>query len=193
MELSGFISSYSPYYKNDSKTLQRYQIVDAYLQFYYKFIRPIERKVDEGSFRRDPTLALNKSEYSTWLGFQFERWCRANHILIAELLGFKSVKYKHGSFFSRKSSLMEPGFQWDLVFDRKDRVMTLCEVKYLKSEVDINIINEFESKIALFPQEKLKGYAIEKVLIAAQGANEKLRSAGYFDKIISLEDIVMTL
>jgi len=43
------------------------------------------------------------------------------------------------------------GYQIDLVYDRDDKVYTLCEVKYLQSKVTPKIIEEFEKKTGPFP------------------------------------------
>jgi len=58
------------------------------------------------------------------------------------------------------------GYQIDLVYDRDDKVYTLCEVKYLQSKVTPKIIEEFEKKPALFPNPE--NSTIHKVLITTK-------------------------
>lgn len=190
LELCGFIESYAPYNNPSSKKLVRYQISDPYLQFYYKFIAPIERDISMQSFNANPVQALNTSQYDIWLGYQFERWCRSHHRIIAQLLGFSAVKYEHGSFFSRTVDKTAPGFQWDLVFDRRDRVVTLCEVKYLRTPATVKVANDFQKKLELFPDTRLKGRAVERVLIAPLGASMELQNLGYFDRVITGEELL---
>lgn len=79
------------------------------------------------------------------------------------------------------------GLQVDLIFERADQVLSICEIKYLQSKVDTNVIDETEQKIKRLPNPKK--YTIHKVLIAANGASESLINRHYFDTIITLEDL----
>lgn len=185
LELCGFITRYAPYNLDEQSLLTRYNISDQYLQFYFKFIEPIYGEIQNGNFNKNPTLPLNTDTYLKWLGYSFERFCRKHHRLIARLLGFESVKYKAGAFFNRQSHTQNKRFQIDLVFDRADRVFTICEIKYLQSKATCRIIADFERKLELFPNPKRA--TISKVLITTEGADNKL--ASYFDRILTLDDI----
>lgn len=187
LELCGFIECYTPYQTGSKSKLNRYCISDNYLQFYFKFIKPIENEIDHGDFSEFPSNALNKESYQKWLGFAFERFCRKNHRLIAKFLGFSSVRYKSGVFFNRQSVINEKGFQIDLIFDRADHVMTICEIKYLQGKVGPEVIDDFEKKLEFIRHKK--NSTIEKVLISANGATESLLARAYFDRIITLNDL----
>lgn len=187
LEICGFIKRYTPYNLNSSSRLARYSISDQYLQFYFKFIQPIADDIDEGNFNQNPMSAVNTASLGKWLGFAFERMCRNKHRLIAKILGFESVRYRSGTFFNRATDQQQPGYQLDLLFERDDRVITVCEVKYLQSKVTAKVIEEFEQKLALFPNSKIN--SIHKVLITSQGAADSLINKGYFDRIVTLDDI----
>ena len=154
---------------------------------YFKFIKSIEKNIDEGIFNSNPSFALKTDSYHKWLGFSFERMCRKHHKLFAKILGFESVRYKSGAFFNRMTDAKKPGYQIDLVYDRDDKVYTLCEIKYLQSRVTSKIIEEFEKKLALFPKPINK--TIHKVLITTEGVDNSLIDYGYFDRIITLKNI----
>lgn len=187
LELCGFIKNYVPYNLGKTSTLSRYAINDQYLQFYFKFIAPKHDDIVSGIFNKEPSQAINFDTYMKWLGFAFERFCRENHRLIATILGFSGVTYQHGAYFSRSTEKEKPGFQIDLLFHRQDRVITLCEIKYLKQPVKRRIIKEFEEKKLLFPCPK--NHSIQSVLISAEGADKSVSDHAYFDKIITLEDL----
>ena len=74
MELCGFICKYSPYNLGESSHLVRFCVSDNYLQFYYKFIKPISSDIQKGSYRESPTSAIKFDAYQKWLGFAFERF-----------------------------------------------------------------------------------------------------------------------
>lgn len=187
LEICGFITKYSPFNLGEDSHLTRFAITDQYLQFYFKFIHPVSSKIQNGDFDKDPTHAINQQVYQKWLGFSFERFCRKHHRLIARQLGFEAVEYQVGTFFDSSSKEL-PGFQIDLVFDRRDNVYTICEVKYLMERVSKRVIREFEEKLKRFPNPKKK--TIQKVLITTEGQDSSLEKEHYFDRTILLEDIV---
>lgn len=183
----GFITQYTPYNLSEKSTLARYQISDNYLQFYFKFIKPLHQRITYGDFKQNPNNAIKIDDYYKWLGFAFERLCRQQHQLIANILGFGSVKYKFGAFYNRATNTEKPGFQIDLIFEREDRVFTVCEIKYLQSKVTSSVIDEVERKLELLPNPK--NHTIHRVLISANGAEESLINRAYFDNILTLEDL----
>lgn len=186
--LCGFIEQYVSYQVEEGSMLVRYCISDNYLQFFYKFIKPKLREIKQETFNDSPTELLKSDTYQKWLGYAFERYCRKNHKSIAKILGFDAVSYRTGPFFNRNTQKHDAGFQVDLVFDRADNVITICEIKYLQSAVDATIIQEFEQKLKYFPNEKNK--TIHKVLISAEGVTPALLNRSYFDRVITLEELV---
>jgi hypothetical protein len=187
LEVCGFIEKYTPFNLASNSLLARYCITDAYLQFYFKFIHPLEKHINNGDYDLDPLQAINMATYQKWLGFTFERFCRKYHRVFARILGFSAVKYQVGTFFSRKTNTENPGFQIDLLFDREDHVITLCEIKYTQTSISSKVVDEFAKKLELFPNEKNK--TIQRVLITNMGADSALLHRAYFDYIIKLEDI----
>ncbi len=188
LELSGFIQKYTPYNATKNTTLARYSIFDAYLQFYFKFIEPIKADIDKGKFNLSPTTALNNQQYQIWLGYAFERFCRRYDYVLAKMLGFSAVRYTSGAFYNRNLMQTEPGFQIDLLFDRADNVITVCEIKYLQTKVKKKVVDEFEEKIANLPLKD--NQTLQKVLITASGAEQSLIDQHYFDAIITLNEIM---
>lgn len=187
LEICGFITRYTPYNASKSSLLGRYTIVDNYLQFYFKFIEPVSSDIITGQYEGEETRAIKMQVYQQWLGYSFERYIRANHRRIAKLLGFDAVNYTVGAFFDRKTTAETPGFQIDLVFDRADNVLSVCEIKYLQVPVSSRVIREMESKIELWGPPPRK--TIHRVLISAEGADQGLVNRAYFDRVLCLGDL----
>ena len=186
LELCGFIEEYTSFHLPNSPSLVRYAITDYYLMFYFKFIKPLAKQIATGKFNLMPTQVLKQDTYYKWLEFAFERFCRKNVVAIATRLGFAGIHYESGPYFSKKFDNEHPNFQIDLIFNRADHVLTICEIKYLQRKVDVGIIEEFERKLLLMPNPKKR--TIHKVLIAANGATDGLIDRHYFDCIITLDD-----
>ncbi len=185
--ICGFVEKYTPYNLNEHSKLTRYCINDTYLQFFYKFIKPIIKRIDNGDFERNPVGAIKMETYQKWLGYSFERFCRKYHYIIATILGFSAVNYKVGAFYNKSTSKSCPNFQIDLVFDRPDGVFTVCEIKYLQKKVGTKIIEEMERKIELLPNPKNK--TIHRVLITKEGIDDALKRRHYLDTVITIDEL----
>ncbi len=191
LEECGFIESYTPFDAGENSKLTRYAVSDAYLQFYYKFIHPKQKAIEAGEFIHNPLSALDMTSLEKWKGFAFERFCRSNHKLIAKILGFDAVNYRHGAYFNRALSAEDAGFQMDLIFERADKVYTICEIKYLQSPASKKVIEDFERKLSRFKQHGAKhNYSMQRVLISPSGTEDSLVHAYYFDRILMLEDFL---
>jgi hypothetical protein len=187
--LCGFISVYQSFDSGRDSANKRYQISDNYLQFYFKFIKPLSDQIANGDFADNPNRALTMTLFEQWLGYAFERYCQNHAYQIATILNFGSIKYKASPYFrrGRKEKLEDArNYQLDLVFERSDRVYTICEIKNTITPVTVT---QARDTIAKFELAKFKKkYAVQRVLISTQGATEEVHNAGYFDRIIGLEE-----
>lgn len=186
LELCGFIERYSPYNVAARSRLVRYALSDNYLQFFYKFIDPIRDRVAQGKFNSSPLRALSLQSYRIFRGHAFERFCRSQDFRIAEILGFSGVDYKAGSYFDRKS--LASNFQVDLLFERKDRVYTICEIKYQEAPLGVKVFHEVQEKLTKMNLKK--NYRVQLVLVTAGPVEEKLLHGAYFDRVITLGELV---
>lgn len=191
LEACSFIEKYTPPHLPDETIVARYCIADPYLQFFFKFIAPLEKAIRSGDYESTPVRPLEGEAFSKWLGFAFERFCRRSHRVLAKILGFEAVKYRSGAFFTRRDLKSKEGFQIDLLFIRADHVLTICEVKYYQGKVGSEVIQDMEKKISLLKKAypKAEKSTFHKVLITINGADKSLLSRGYFDRIITLKDI----
>jgi AAA+ ATPase superfamily predicted ATPase len=192
LERSGLIESYWRFGSSAGSKLKRYAIKDHYLQFHGRFIRPVLKEIERGAFVDQPTKPLNLSAYQQWLGYGLERFVRHHAHQLAAHLGFSAIDYRAGPFFSRADLNDGRGYQVDLVFDRADRVLTVCEIKYTRAPVGVAVIDDLERKIErmLASSRSLARRAIHRVLVAPNGATESVRNRMYFDAIVGLEAFV---
>jgi AAA+ ATPase superfamily predicted ATPase len=187
----GFIAENINFGKPLQQRKLRYYVRDQYLRFYYSFIKPIKTKVEFGEYTSSPTRAINEERYRKWLGFSFERFCIENAYSIAKILNFGAVNFSASSFFQKaEDSSNNRGTQIDLIFERADKVYTVCEIKYQLKPIGLEIIDEFENKLSALP--KKKQYSIHKVLISPFGITQKLKDRLYFDQVITIDDLFST-
>ena len=104
---------------------------------------------------------------------------------IARILRFDDDVISFGPYFKKDDR--NKGFQIDLIFQRSQNIITVCEIKYSENSISTLVIPEFQRKLG---QLKVKrGVTVEKALITVNGADQSLYDADYFDYIISIEDL----
>lgn len=125
LEQSGFIQAFNPYGKKNKDKI--YRLVDYYTLFYFKFILPAKNS-EAGYFM---TLYTSQS-FKTWTGYAFENICLQHTNQIKKALGIQGVYSENYTFYQTKKQDNE-GAQIDLIIDRKDGVINLCEMKFYDS------------------------------------------------------------
>ncbi len=187
LEQAGFISSATPFDKGPSSRLIKYHLSDAYLRFYFSFIQPNLRKIRSGVSDNLLGKLSQSGRFHAWRGRAFEYLCLAHVRRIVEVLGFTGIDFSHGPYF-RAPKRKDAGVQVDLLFDRADHVITICEMKCSLTPVGRKIIQEVERKAAVI-RRKYPSKTIQKVLIILGKPTRELASSGYFYRIIEAEDL----
>lgn len=101
-----------------------YQLVDCYTLFYYQFVK-MAHGVDDEYW----TKLLRTPAYNTWCGLAFERVCLLHSRQIKAALGISGIMANIFSWHV-KGNDVHPGVQIDLLIDRSDNVINICEMKY---------------------------------------------------------------
>jgi len=186
LESAGFISSATPFHKGHNSRLLKYFLSDAYLRFYLMFIRPNLKKIKTGVQTDLFAKIAQSGAFRGWMGRSFEYLCIEHTARISELLGFSGIEFSFGPYFNAPGK-DSPGVQTDLLFDRQDNVITLCEMKYTLSPIGMDIIEEVERKAEII-NNKFKKKTIQKVPIASSKPTRDLVSCGFFYRIIKPEE-----
>jgi uncharacterized protein len=135
---SGFVSEY-PFYQN-KKQLSLYRLSDEYSKFYLKFIE------NNTSFGEGTWLRLHqKQSYKSWAGIAFENICLKHVSEIKKALRIDAIYSQHSSWFNKNAQI-------DLLIDRDDNVINLCEMKFYNDKVTIDkrLYNELKNKATTF-------------------------------------------
>ncbi|MDO4214369.1 MAG: ATP-binding protein [Bacteroidales bacterium] len=180
LESCGFIRSYN-ILGNERKDAT-YQLIDPFTIFYYEFMSENTHK--------DPLFwshSLNKPVYHTWCGLSFERVCMLHAEQIKHALGISGVVSGVYAWHSTKG---KPGAQIDMLIDRDDDVISLCEMKYTSTpwEMQTNDLEDFLRKEEVFRWETGTKKSIHKVLVSANGVKRN-ENSDELQKVITLEDL----
>lgn len=183
LEYCGFIRKYNQIGKVLKDAM--FQLVDFYTLFYFKFI--LENK------RHDPNFwskSIGSALYNNWCGLAFERVCFAHIPQIKHALSIGGVVTNEYSWYVRKTE-ERPGAQIDLLLDRGDQTINICEIKYsASSEYTLN--EEEETKILSrrerFIEETDSTKAVHLTLITTRGLTQNSHS-DIFQNVVVAESL----
>ncbi len=106
-------------------------------QFEGVFVSPVYFKFIQQNVNGDKhfwTSQYSTSIHDTWAGLAFERVCLQHFDQIKKALGFSAVISTAHSWTHKPKDENDKGVQIDLLIDRNDDVINLCEMKYSKDE-----------------------------------------------------------
>ncbi len=181
LEESGFIRKYIPFGRKSRNSL--YQLVDFFSHFYLKFMET----------NRDPKNTtwlsfIDTPKYRAWTGYAFEQVCLYHLLQIKQSLGISGV---HTSVSSWRSKTSDVGAQVDLVIDRRDMVINLCEMKYAVNPFTITkkYASELRIKIGTFKSETKTRKSVFLTMITSYGIQQNIHSTGLVQNELQLEDL----
>ena len=140
LETCDFIRSYYPFGKE--KKNKMFQLTDQFSLFYLYFMK------DKGNVGKNYWLQkIGTPEYAAWSGYSFETVCLHHIDQIVSALGVNGIFHSPCSWSYRPSESvlndaeadedMKSGGQIDLLIDRNDKTISICEMKYASGEYEI--------------------------------------------------------
>ena len=127
LEFSGFIESYHSFHRKKRDRI--YRLIDEYSLFYLRFVEPNKRQ-GTGTWRKLRGLPA----VTTWSGYAFETVGLRHLPQIKQALGIRSVATTTSTFY-HKGDDNHGRLQIDLVIDRADKAIHLCEFKFYQQPV----------------------------------------------------------
>jgi AAA+ ATPase superfamily predicted ATPase len=184
LENSGFIRAYS---QPKIKKEQIFQLVDAFTLFHFHFL-------ENNNFRDEKfwTNTINTAKHNSWAGLAFEIVCLLHVREIKkkmEILGVQSTEYAWRSRKTYENNLTK-GAQIDLLIDRADNIVNVCEIKYsnLPYTIDKNYEEKLRTKIEVFRQETLPRKAIHLLMLTTFGVLQN-KYYGIVQNEITIDDL----
>lgn len=179
LEKSTFVTPYIPF----GERIVKYRLTDPFCLFYLKHVK------DNRNATTYWQSMFNSPAMLAWSGYAFEDVCRAHIKQIKNVLGI-------GDVITRESSWVVPGtetergMQIDLVIDRDDRKICLCEMKFSQGKFSVG--RDYAEKI----QERIRrtmeftdnAKPVISVLITTYGI-ERNDYSGKFQKVVTMEDL----
>lgn len=189
LEAAGFIRKFLPYGKK--KRGHFYRVIDPYTLFYLRWMS----NLSEGHSipkENDYWTRLSQSAiWSSWAGYAFEVVCLTHVEKIIQALGLKNVGcfISHWQYQSTPGK-SESGAQIDLLIDRDDGAITLCEIKYSneKMSIDKSYAKVLRNKIEVFESHLKTDKQLFLALVTTSGFKENIWSEDLVDGTVELND-----
>lgn len=177
MELieSGFVEKYLSFRSNRKTT--RYRIFDEFCLFHLQFIA-----LYKGNRW---TQLYTKKEYVTWSGYTFEMICYKHIEQIKKAMRCDQIDSTHYSWSNPKAQI-------DLVIDRNDNTVNLCEMKFYNDTytVDAEYARKLRTKETQYKTNTKTRKGIHTVMITTWGITGK-HSVGLVTQNLTMESLFL--
>lgn len=187
---SNFIISFKPHFHK--KRGIYYKVIDEYTLFYLDWIEPIKSTLLSKSLMRGYwEKQQHSAAWHSWSGYAFEAVCYKHLPQIGHSLKMSPTAIPNTWRYSPQKGTEEPGAQIDLLFDRDDDSLTICEIKYTGKPyvIDKQEAMKLKQKIAVFKDKTRTKKQIFLAMISANGLKKSLYSEEMIDGVVTLDDL----
>lgn len=156
-----------------------YQLCDFFTLFYFQFIKKGR------TYDTDTWMHLSgRPAMNTWKGLAFERLCLAHLPQMKQVLGISGVSTNSYSYYSKTAQI-------DLVIERGDRVITVCEMKYYDGPLSISrdYADKLRNKIDAVKSAVKKRFTYYLVMVSVDGIRQNEYSSSLVQQEIRLDSL----
>lgn len=171
LEMSGFVLKYNSYRGKLKTTL--YRIYDEYCLFYLQFMKP---------FKGNSWIQLyQKPAYSIWCGYAFESIGLKHATEIKRALKIEGIDSQNYTWSNASA-------QVDIVIDRADNWVNLCELKFYNDvfTIDATYLKNLEMKKNEFRKDRTRKKGIFMTLLTTHGLTENQYSSAGVDQNLTI-------
>ena len=125
LEATAFILRSVPFGRSVRES--QYRLIDEFTLFYLRWVKPLARP------KSGPSWWLQQRTSPAgiaWAGYAFENTCLTHVTQIKKALGISGILTEQSAWHYRASAQDKYGAQIDLLIDRPDGVINLCELKW---------------------------------------------------------------
>lgn len=186
---SGFIA-YIPAF-GKKKTGGKYRLIDEYSLFYLVWIVEVSKTVLEGKDKDYWIKKQTARAWTAWSGYVFESICLKHVAKIKAALGLSGISTKESGWSCIPKNKKESGTQIDLVIDRADRSVNLCEIKYSNSEftIDKEYAKKLGNKKHVFRENTGTKKTLFTTMVTTYGTKKNQHYNSIVDNQLTMDDL----
>ena len=187
---AGFILSFKPH--QHKKKGVYFRVIDEYTLFYLYWIEPIRDTLQEESLEEGYWQSLqNSSAWHSWSGYAFEAIVYKHLSQVRAKLNIPVTAVANTWRYVPRKGAQEEGAQIDLLFDRRDDVLSLCEMKYTAKPF---VIDKYYSAMLIKKRDVFVNRTkckkqIFMAIISARGIKDNAYSDELISGVVTLEDL----
>ena len=184
LERCDFIVSFQQFGNKSRGKL--YRLVDFYTLFYYRFVEAIDSK-DEQWW----THNYNSHSVESWQGYAFELICFTHLAQIRQRLGISGISTSASSWrYTPAKNEEAKKAQIDLVIERGDRIINLCEMKFCIGPYTIKkpYADELRQRNQLFKEKEKTNYGLNCTFVTTFGVADGVNK-DIVDSEVTAEDL----
>lgn len=184
----GFISKHYQWSMKTEKLARQnlYRICDPYVRFYLKTIEKNRLRIEQGSY---DDVSLSKIPgFDINIGFQVEHLLLQNRKLLLKAIGIDLAECSFDGPYRQTKTTRTQGCQIDYLVQTRSKNLFLCEFKFVRKELGIEIIEEVREKIRRFSTPH--GFALVPVLFHISGVSSTVYDKDYFYRIVDIADFL---
>jgi AAA+ ATPase superfamily predicted ATPase len=192
LEESGFIQSFVPHFHKKQGIY--YRVIDEYVMFYLTWIEPIKSTLSSSNIEAGYWLSQkNHPAWHVWVGYAFESVCYKHLSQIRKGLQIQPNAIANSWRYVPRAGGEERGAQIDLLFDRPDGVITVCEIKYSEKPfvVDKAVVINLLNKVEVFQKKTGTNKDVFIALITSSNLKETQYASEYVSGHLSLENFLL--
>jgi len=191
LEQIGFITSFMQWGR--TKKGIYYKIIDEYILFYLTWIAPGSKTRITKEITSKYWEEISQTQpWKSWAGYAFEAVCFKHINSIRKTLhvpdGAEAYTWKH---LPGKNATNQQGAQIDLVFDRSDNIVNICEIKYSKTPyiIDKNYAKVLLNKVQAYRDVTKTTKLIFISLITTFGLKQTVNSEKIITSTVQLDEL----
>lgn len=180
---SGFVGLYLPFQKTIKDAI--YKLADEYSLFYLKFIEH-SRAMGQGTWLKK----ANTQSWKSWSGTAFESICLKHTLQIKNAIGISGVLIEESAWRYTPGKTGK-GAQVDLLLDRQDACINICEAKFSTGEFDIDKTYAIElgDKLSIFKAHTKTRKTLFLTMITTFGTKDNQYRTGLVQNEVVMNDL----
>lgn len=154
-----------------------YQLTDLYTLFYLRFVK--SGNGQEEHFWTN----ISERKHDAWAGYAFEMVCLHHIPQIKQRLGINGIENHVYSWMTKpmtdKSGTLWGGAQIDMLIERADKIINMCEMKYVgtKYSIDNRYAETLRDRKAIFLHHTKTRCSLHQTFITTYGVSQNANSS----------------
>ena len=185
---AGFVTPHFPWSIKTEKITNHYlyRLSDNYIRFYVKYIEPNQPEIHTDRYEI-PSLT-NLPGWDSTMGFQVENLLLNNRDTLLKSLNIERADIVADNPYIQRTSSGERGCQIDYLIQTHTKNLFICEFKFNKRLLGLEVITSVKEKIERFvvPPE----FGIVPVLFHMGEVSEAVHAQQYFYRIVNITDFL---